>query len=133
MKLTAEQFEQIVASLRSDAGPGGGPQKRRAPRVGLRAVVTVVPVGGRLPTGGLPPAARQARVRELSADGIGLVHPGPLSPGSSFVAVLPRGTGEVLGAVYRVTRCDRRGDRDFGVGARLVRMVDAAALRPVGE
>ena len=124
MKLTAEQFEQIVAHLRSDKGRGGQQDRRRAPRVGLRTLITIVPCvsGGSM-------ARREVRVRDLSADGIGLLHREPLKLGTFLVSLLPRANGEPVNAVYRVVRCHQVGDRQYLVGAKLDRVIDNAALQ----
>src|SRR4051794_11245102 len=81
MELSAELFHQIVEALRSDVSRER--DKRTAPRVGLRAQVTILP-----PLGVRAPAQR-VRCRNLSASGIGLMHTREMRSGTEFVACLP--------------------------------------------
>ena len=66
--LSAEQFRQITESLRSDAPQRGSLEKRGAPRVGMRVKLLIIPA---------EPLARplMSWLRDLSADGIGIVLP----------------------------------------------------------
>ena len=121
MRLTAEQFEQIVTSLRSDAAHGQH-EKRRSPRVGLRMQVTVVPC-----VAGQPVKQQEMKIRDVSADGIGLIGTEPAKVGDYFLAVFRRATKETLTVLYRVVNCRQHTDRQYAIGAKLDRVVAATA------
>jgi len=118
MKLTAEQFEQIVATLRSDPQIAGGTEKRRSPRVGVRMTATLVLCSG--PT----PQRHDARLRDLSQEGVGVLHQQQVPKASRFFLLLDRSTGGTLKVLYQVARCDRCGDRQYLIGGRLERIID---------
>ena len=97
MRLTAETYEQVSASLRADLAAGGREQ-RGEPRVGLRARVRVVPLvvddRGR--------AAAEMWVRDLSAHGVALAGAQALPKGCEFLLRLPRSDGSSLDVKYKV-------------------------------
>src|SRR5688572_12841070 len=111
MSFTAEQFNQIVESLRSDSLGKRSYEKRTAPRVGVRTKLEIVPLPG-LPPGvpvpaRLPPAAANGPivhvwVRDISADGIGILHATAMEPGTRFAAHFLRGQRAPLSVVYAV-------------------------------
>jgi hypothetical protein len=79
-EISAEAFESIIRSLRSDHQTGRGSDKRQTPRVGLSGRVTIIPCS--------PSSARQAAVamvRDLSTTGIGLAHAHPLVTGEQII------------------------------------------------
>ena len=120
MKLSAEHFEQIVGTLRSDISPHKRSSERRdGPRVGFRMTVTVIPC-----TASDAPTRHEVRVRDLSTDGMGILHHEGLALGSMFVAIMSRGTGEQLKALYRVARCEKVAHRQFLIGGSLERIID---------
>jgi hypothetical protein len=79
MKISAEMFEAITASIRGEARH----EKRKSPRVGLSGKMTIMP---------LPPAKNckpvLVPVRDLSATGIGILHSEDLQMGQQFNLVL---------------------------------------------
>src|SRR5688500_19291406 len=85
MQLSAALFEQITQSLsgqpaptaeKPSAEPAGadGSQRRREPRLGVRAQVTLIPLTDRQAGGPV-----DVPVRDLSAGGIGFLHTGPIT------------------------------------------------------
>src|SRR5690348_11060532 len=101
-RLTAEMFEQIVASLRSD-GSRRTHEKRKHPRVGLRTTLEILQcpeIGERI----VPPPA-VVSVRDLSADGIGFVSPRSMAANAQFVAEFARSEDTKLRVQYRVAYC----------------------------
>ena len=96
-RLTADVYEEIVASLRSDR-KGRLNEKRKKPRVGLRSSLEVIPCVP-VPKLKLPLIVW---VRDVSADGLGLVSPQPLPLNVTFVAEFERYERENLRVEYRV-------------------------------
>ena len=94
--LTAEMFNQIVSSLKSDAGRRYNEQRTK-PRVGVRGRVEIIiatPDGKEVPL--------EVWVRDLSAIGIGILHSAPFKLGSSFVARFLRHGKPPLDVTYLV-------------------------------
>lgn len=117
MQLSAEQFEQIVASLRNNAGSSLRLHERRtSARAGLRARVTLVPCSA-------APQPRLVWLRDLAAGGISFVCPEPLDAGSFVVVSMPREDGSLFNLLYVVVRCRRAGAAQYLCGARLERVV----------
>ena len=124
MTLTAEQFQEIIASLRSDSSAGRHSEKRLGPRVGLRAKIVVAPM---LEAAGL---ARWTSVwlRDLSTDGIGITHTEAIPPGTRLVARFPRRGLRPLEVIYVVAHCRPLAKQLHRIGARLERVIDDEAL-----
>lgn len=117
MQLSAEQFEQIVTSLRNNAGTSLRLHERRgSARAGLRARVTMVPCSD-------SPRPRPVWLRDLAADGISFVCAEPLVANSFVVVSMPRADGSLLNLLYVVVRCTRAGAGQHLIGARLERVV----------
>ena len=116
-RLSAELFQQIVASLRSDRSLRNH-EKRTRPRVGLRSSLEVIPCG----RGG---KRFVVTVRDLSADGIGLVSNVVMQVGQEFVAHYERQDREPLRVQYTVAYCKTISSGLYSVGARLVRVLPA--------
>jgi hypothetical protein len=123
MELSAELFHQIVEALKSDSSRDR--DKRSAPRVGLRAMVTVLP-----PLGVRAPAER-VRCRNLSASGIGLMHSKEMRCGTEFVACLPAaGMSKPVHIGCVVVHCRKLSPDLFSIGGRIQRVLtsDEAAM-----
>src|SRR5690242_11149426 len=76
LALTAELFDQIVNSLKSDIGRRTN-EKRTKPRVGVRGRVQILPINA----DGTVAQKFDVWVRDVSASGIGILHNSPLSTG----------------------------------------------------
>lgn len=126
MRLSAEQYEQIVAALRSDQGRKRQSDKRTAPRVGLRMQLRIIPC---IPT--KTPQKHLLRIRDISVSGIGLIHTEPMLPGTFFLAGFQRANGESLLVLYRVVRCMYLGHRQYTVGATFERLITPEMLNKV--
>jgi hypothetical protein len=118
MTLSAELFNQIVKALRSD--DRGERDKRSAPRVGLRAQVEIL----------LKPGTRTPPVlmwcRNLSANGIGLMHTKDVPVGSEFVARLPAGANVAPAHVSCViVHCKKASLELYTIGARIIRLLSS--------
>lgn len=116
MNLSAELFQQIVEALKSDSGQGR--DKRTAPRVGLRAHVTV------LPAPGTRARSERVRCRNISASGIGLLHNREIRAGTEFVVCLAAsGLSAPVHISCVVVHCHKQGSDLFSIGARIVRVL----------
>ena len=124
MKLSAEQFELILGSLKSFSAPAGHNDKRRSPRVGLRMSATLIPC-----TTGGPVRQHSVGVRDLSAEGIGLTHNQPVPAGSYFIVAFRRSANDVLSVLYRVAHCQRMSDRAYAIGGILERVISADDIK----
>jgi hypothetical protein len=123
MKLTAEQFEQILASLKSDSSRPRQQDKRSSPRVGIRMQVTIVPC---LPN--QPATPHVVWVRDVSAQGIGLIHNEPLPIASYFLAIFQRKGGDKLTVLYKVASCSRLSTQQTLIGAQIDRVITSEML-----
>ena len=128
MLLSADTYEQIVRTLRSDASTPT--ERRKHPRVGMRAKITVIP----LTPAGQPGKADTVWVRDISDGGIGLVAGRAMKRGSLFVVQFSKHNNEARSLLCQVVQC--RG-ADILVGGRIIRSLTGfeneqiAAHRPV--
>ena len=116
--MTAEIFEEIVASLRSDKSRRTQ-EKRSLPRVGLRSSVQIYPS----PTSGNVATAITVWVRDVSADGLGMVSPQPIAADALFVAEFERPGRQQLRVQYRVAHCKQLSGGLHSIGAKLVKVL----------
>jgi hypothetical protein len=123
MMLSAQMFRQIVDALKSDAARDK--DKRTAPRVGLRAQVTIVSVSGerrRSRSGVFNPI--RVRCRNLSASGIGLLHSSEIRSGAEFVVRLDASRLETpVHISCVVVHCNKLSSDLFSIGARIIRVL----------
>jgi hypothetical protein len=130
MQLPCAWFEQIVEALDGTAPDGAGAaapdRRRREPRVGVRAPVTLIPLTNDAGLGAAPVAVH---VRDLSAGGIGFLHSTKISLDAQFVALLPHGAGDSVAVLCEVAYYQPMGEKVFSVGARFVRVL----RQPAGE
>lgn len=122
MQLTADLYREILRSLRSDTRSNRNLEKRGAPRVGLRSKVTIILASGGPPT--------VTCVRDLSANGIGLVHPEPMSIGSQFTAMFAGRANDTLAVVYTVANCKELSKTLYSIGASVSRIDRGIATSP---
>jgi hypothetical protein len=109
LKLTAQLYKQILASLRSDSSSSRTTEKRGQGRVGLRCSVDIIP--------SVPNAKRiNVWVRDISLRGIGIVSPVNLPEGTLFIAQLPSERESPLVVTYRVVHCHRINSDLYSVG-----------------
>lgn len=119
LALTAERYDQIVRSLKSDGGRHYD-EKRGRPRVGVRGRVQIAQVrvdGRRL-------APFDVWVRDLSARGIGIMHSRPLHPGTRFDAIFHRQDAPAMVLTYVVAQANTVDDGLYTIGAHLVAVDD---------
>jgi hypothetical protein len=114
LQVSAEQFNQIVAECRRQAGEGQG-DKRQSARAGVRYTATVRPT---IPNVNAPGTPFTARIRNISGGGVALVCPTQIT--GAFTLEIPDARG-----VAQVVRCtvtySRKIDKDqFHVGGAFV-------------
>ena len=122
MQLTADLYREILHSLRSDSRSSRHLEKRSSPRVGLRSRLTIIPEPG------APPVL--TCVRDISANGVGIIHPEPMAIGSQFTALFEGRGSDTLTVVYTVANCKEISKSLYSIGASVLR-VDRQALGPV--
>jgi hypothetical protein len=122
-RLTAELFEDIVNCLRSDATHRVH-EKRNRPRVGLRNSLDIFPCteGARLA------APLVVWVRDVSADGLGLVSSQSLPIDMHFVAEFDRWERQRLRVQYKIAYCKLLSGGLYSLGARLVKVLPERAV-----
>ncbi len=103
VNLTAEAMLSIARTLTGDTMRG---QRRRLPRVGMGHVLHLIPVA-EADDDFDPPAPFQARLRDLSRRGIGVMAPMELAEGQAVLMALPHEVGRgVYHLLARVIRCE---------------------------
>jgi c-di-GMP-binding flagellar brake protein YcgR len=121
-ELSAEAFESIIRSLRSDARSLRGSDKRRTPRVGLSGRVTIIPCS---PTSSRTPVV--AMVRDVSTTGIGLAHSNPLAAGEQVIVRFAATHMEPAKSILcTVTHSHTIGERLTTTGARFIKDIEIA-------
>jgi hypothetical protein len=120
MTLTAQTYRNILAALRTDPRPIS--DRRRYPRVGLRAKVNITPLDeNRRPT---PTVC--VGVRDFSAGGFGLIIPaGKLQNGQLFVVRLEDPREDPLPLLCQVVQ-KYAADR---IGARILHSTETNAQK----
>jgi hypothetical protein len=119
MKLSAEMFNEIISSLRSDTSADHGHEKRTQGRVGLRCALEIVQCA--LNAKGAKPMA--VCVHDISLNGIGLVSPVKLDEDMEFVARLSRDAHSPVPLLYKVRYCRKLANDLYNVGAMFQRVL----------
>jgi hypothetical protein len=122
LTLTADAFNQIVQSLRSDDGRRFN-EKRMKPRVGVRGRVSIV----LLSPDGTGEKTLTVWVRDLSANGIGILLNQPLPQASRFAACFHRSNEQPLTLTYVVAHSKAAVKGLYTIGAHLVGADDQSA------
>jgi hypothetical protein len=114
MHLSAEQYKEIIKSLKSHGWERHNSEQRIRPRVGLRSQLAIRPRS----SGVASPRALQVWLRNLSRSGIGIVHSQGLDEGTEFVAEFPGYNHRNLSVLYSVAHCKPLSKALFGIGAK---------------
>src|SRR3989442_771430 len=114
MKLSAETFYQLLASLQAGACCGLD-EMRHEPRV---EAIGHAKISCHSSDGDSESFA--VGVRNLSRSGIGLIHFQPLAVGQDLLLHLPTDENPDHFISYRIVRCSRLGAKLFSIGARLI-------------
>jgi PilZ domain-containing protein len=120
MQLSSEHFERIVLALRSDGSNGNGREKRRQPRVGLRAAVTVVEHAQRAKS-----LRTTSILRDVSREGLGIQHCREIKIGERFLVQFPSVGGALQSYLCTARRCQpvtKDSLEAFHIGATFVRV-----------
>jgi hypothetical protein len=128
MTLTAQLFQQILTSLRSDTGRRFNEQ-RLGPRVGVRGRIKLLRGAADLAQQ-QPPI--EVWVRDISISGIGLLSSEPMTSGARFRAQFPKADEEPLTLLYTVVHCKSVSKGLYVIGARLADVPQSQAPRPTG-
>ena len=120
MRLTAQQFTEIISSLKSDDVGG----RRTSPRVGMRLQVPIIPC---LDDAKLV-KEQVVWLKDLSVTGMCFVHGKGLAVGSFFVARFSRERDEPLAVLLEVVRCKRLGPTSYEVGSKIDRVISGDTL-----
>jgi c-di-GMP-binding flagellar brake protein YcgR len=125
LKLSGEQFQEIISQLVSD-DQDTQQDKRREPRVGIHAQGVVTPWTLD------EDAARQTpiTIRDLSRGGICILSPAPMPKGARFVLRLLRMQQTMLLAHYEVRYSKTLTKTLYSIGAKLVNLSDSLADTP---
>lgn len=119
---TAAQAEAVaVAEL---APEGGGTNRRRDARVGVRTLATVIPfdAAGTLPL--------TVEVRDLSPGGVGFMHTRKMSLDEQFVVLLPSSAGTPVAVLCSVAYWQQVAAESYVVGARFTRVLRQGGTAP---
>src|SRR4051812_9447579 len=113
MDISAETFQSIVKSLKTD----GGSDKRRSPRVGLRGRVTIIPLA--------KDASRKPLSlmgRNISAQGMALLHDKPMEAGLQFILRLNSDgrASQSQAIVCTVVRCSELDSEFHEIGVEFI-------------
>jgi hypothetical protein len=117
MQLSSEQFEKILSALRSDIPSAGAKDKRRRPRVGLRATVVMIETAARGKG-----VRGQATIRDVSREGIGLQRSSGMKLGSRFLLQFPCNEGETQSILCTVRHSEAVADSFWHIGATFIRV-----------
>lgn len=122
MKLSVQDFAEIVGTLRGESSSVGAHEKRRAVRMEVNAKLVV----GLLNDKAIG-QKYSVLTRDISLAGIGLLQSIALQQGQEFVLSLPRSTHKPpLFFVAVVLHCRPLADGLYGLGCEFVREAPAA-------
>ncbi|MGH7179949.1 MAG: PilZ domain-containing protein [Tepidisphaeraceae bacterium] len=126
MNLSAETFQSIIESIRSDQSEEFDAEKRTQPRVGLRGRVTIIPCfPGR---SGKPVIAM---VRDISVSGLCILHDQPIKAGQQFIVCLTDAQARTTRAILCTSvRWQPLDERLFAIGATYTRELSPHTLSP---
>jgi hypothetical protein len=110
MLIYAGQVSEMLRAIRCDRKVS---DRRRTPRVGLRAKVDMV-------TSPEHPATAQVWIRNISLSGVGLLHCRKLPVGSMIVLRFPTADRKMLSVPCEVVHCQSIPNQFFRVGVRFL-------------
>ncbi|MGA2496516.1 MAG: PilZ domain-containing protein [Tepidisphaeraceae bacterium] len=111
MQLSAELWKSLITSIRGDHRKGL-PDKRKHPRVQIRARIGLVPVQDGHPA----PRRFEVWTRDVSAQGISFTTNQPLCLAQQFLIELPRPRVSALRLLASVRQCRKLADNVYCVG-----------------
>ena len=120
MSLPAELFSEITDSITIVGHEEGAQGARRPQRYQLRTHVTLLPWND-------PANAVSVRIRDLSTDGLGVLHSQRMSLDDQFVICFPRGEKTVL-ALYTIVYWEPLSENLYAIGAQFEQLVEQSDL-----
>ena len=116
MKLTIQDFAEVVGALRGPCTDGGAQEKRRAVRMVVTAKLEATVLRG-------DELSRKfsTLTRDVSLTGVGLFQSVALQQNQEIVLNLPRASGKPLFVCAIVMHCRPLADGVFGVGCEFTR------------
>jgi hypothetical protein len=120
MKLSAEMFDEIVSTLRSDGSRPKEKEKRSEGRVGMRCALDIVLYSSSTPG---QKKTLNVCVHDISVGGIGLVCVHKLAPNTEFIACFSRDENSPVPVLYRVKHCRRISSDLYTIGAMFARVL----------
>jgi hypothetical protein len=112
IELTADQLGSVSSKLRAIGARREPAERRRTPRLDVRATVSVAMVED----GDSGPAITM-RIRDLSPCGVSLLHPQAMPFGQQFVLTLQRADGPPVQILCTVMNCRSGRTKLFTIGA----------------
>jgi hypothetical protein len=116
MSLPAELFNEITESITIVGQEEGQPGDRRSQRYQLRTHVTLLPWNN-------PADAVSVRIRDLSTDGLGVLHSQRMSLDDQFVICFPLGEENVL-ALYTIVYWEPLAENLYAIGAQFQQLLE---------
>ena len=110
MLIYAGQVSEMLRAIRCDRKVS---DRRRTPRVGLRAKVEMV-------TSPEHPATAQVWIRNISLSGVGLLHNRKVAVGDTIVLRFPTAERKLLSVPCEVIHCQSIPNQFFRIGARFL-------------
>jgi hypothetical protein len=117
MEISAELLEDTIRALKIEARKGGF-ERRANSRTGLCYRARIIPY-----VGGVLRPAYNVPVRDISAEGVGIICSKPLRPGAKFVVCLPRQNAARVLLVCIVRNCELVARGAFAIGASFSQIV----------
>jgi hypothetical protein len=115
MKLTIQDFAEIVAALRRPGTNAAAQEKRRAVRMTVNAKLDAALIDG-----DELGRAFSTLTRDVSLTGAGLFQSLPLQQGQEFVLILPKQSGKPICIRTVVMHCRPLADALYGIGCEFV-------------
>jgi len=123
MTLPPEIFDEITRSV-TIVGHESDQEKehggRLTPRFQLRTHVTLLPWND-------PSNALSVRIRDLSTDGLGVLHTQRMSLDDQFVVCFPKGEETIL-ALYTIVYWEPLGENLYAIGAQFDHLLEQSEL-----
>jgi hypothetical protein len=120
MSLPAEIFADITDSITIVGHDEAAAGNRRTPRVHLRTHVQLLPWNN-------PSDSISVRIRDLSTDGLGVLHSQRMALDEQFVIAYPR-CDETVHALYTIVYWEPLAENLYAIGAQFERLIDEAEL-----
>ena len=122
MKLSVESFQSIVAFIGSGDETAG--DRRKRPRMDISSGVASI----RIQRSGQPEEEAKVIVRDVSPEGIGILHTQPLRMGDKFVLRLFSDNGKPRDILCTVMRWRPEGEKHFSIGAMFTQEINVTDL-----